>query len=136
MTGRSSNIISSIVNKDKGHAAPQEEEVRAAIVSERQARTHPAMLVVSKKNGDELMLSYSLLRHVWKREGGSLWELVFDDFKVTIRGRNLGVGDKLSDMLRLQRLSALREGNLIEDELMPEDKAFIESIEINEKEEA
>ena len=26
MTGRSSNIISSIVNKDKGHSAPQEEK--------------------------------------------------------------------------------------------------------------
>jgi hypothetical protein len=38
-------------------------------------------------------------------------------------------------MLRLQRLSVLREGNLIEDELMPEDKAFIESIKIKEKEE-
>ena len=94
------------------------------------------MLVVSMKNGDELMLSYSLLRHVWKREGGSTWELVFDDFKVIVKGRNLGVGEKLSDMLRLQRLSALREGNLIEDELMPEDKAFIDSIAIHEKEEA
>lgn len=131
MTGRSASVISTIVHK--GHAAPPEEEVRAAVESERQARTHPAMLVVCLKNGDELLLSYSLLRHVWKREGGSMWELVFDDFKIVIRGRNLS--DKLRDMLRLQRLSALREGNLIEDELTPEDKAFIESIQIKEKEE-
>ena len=132
MTGKSASVISAIVSK--GQAMPPDEEVRAAVESERQARTHPAMLVVSKKNGDELMLAYALLRHVWKREGGSVWELVFDDFKIVIKGRNLG--DKLRDMLRLQRLSALHEGNLIEDELMPEDKAFIESIQIKEKEEA
>jgi hypothetical protein len=133
MSGRTSSSVIDEIRR-KGTAAPPEEEVRAAVESERQARTHPAMLVVCKKNGDELLLAYPLLRHVWKREGGSIWELVFDDYKVIIRGRNLG--DKLRDLLRLQRLSALREGNLIEDELTSEDKAFIESIDIREKEEA
>jgi hypothetical protein len=133
MTGRSGSVISTIV--PKAHAAPREdEEVRAAIESERQARTHPAMLVVSLKNGDEQLLAYPLFRRAIKRDGGSTWELVFDDCSVILTGRNLG--DKLRDMLRLQRLSVLREGDLIEDELTPEDKAFIERIEIREKEEA
>lgn len=92
------------------------------------------MLVVTLKNGDELLLSYALFRRAFKREGGRVWELVFDDCSVIITGRNLS--EKLRDMLRLQRLSVLREGNLIEDELMPEDKAFIESIAIHEKEQS
>jgi hypothetical protein len=133
MTGRSASVISTIVHK--GHAAPPEEEVRAAVESERQARTHPAMLVVCLKNGDEHLLAYPLFRRAVKRDGGRTWELVFDDCTVVLTGRNLG--DKLRDMLRLQRLSILREGDLIEDELTPEDKAFIERIVIrDEKEEA
>lgn len=92
------------------------------------------MLVVCLKDGDELLLAYPLFRRAYKREGGRKWELVFDDCSVVLTGRNLG--DKLRDMLRLQRLSTLREGNLIEDELTSEDKAFIERIEIREKEEA
>jgi len=129
MTARSS-VISSIVHKSP--AAPQEEDLREAIESERQARTRPAMLVVVLKNGDELVLAYSLFRRAHKREGGRIWELAFDDCLVRLTGRNLG--DKLRDLLRLQRLSMLREGNLIEEELTPEDKAFIETIEIEEKE--
>jgi hypothetical protein len=132
MTAKTANVISSILQKGPP-VAPDDEEVRAAIESERQARTHPAMLVVILKNGDELLLSYPLFRRAYKREGGRRWDLVFDDCVVTLTGRNLG--DKLRDMLRLQRLSLLREGNLIEEELTPEDKAFIESIEIREKEE-
>ena len=128
MTARN-NVISTILHKPP--AAPPEEPVREAIEQERQARTHPAMLVVILKNGDELLLSYALFRRAYKREGGRRWELVFDDCSVLLTGRNLT--DKLRDMLRLQKLSALREGNLIEDELTPEDKAFIESIEIREK---
>ena len=111
---------------------PSDAEVRESVEQERQARTHPAMLVVSFKNGDEVLLAYSLFRRASRREGGRKWELVFDDCKVLIRGRKLG--DKLRDMLRLQKLSILREGNLIEDELVPEDEAFIESITIEEKE--
>jgi hypothetical protein len=132
MSARSS-IIESIVKKAP-LAPPEEEEVRAAVEHERQARTHPAMLVVCLKNGDEMLLAYTLFRRALKREGGRIWELVFDDCSVVLTGRNLG--DKLRDMLRLQRLSLLREGNLVEDELMPEDKAFIESIVIREKEDA
>lgn len=131
MSGRGS-VIDTIVRKSSGTAAPEhEDEVRAAIENERQSRTRPAMLVVSLKNGDELLLSYSLFRRAFKREGGRVWELVFDDCSVILTGRNLS--DKLRDMLRLQRLSMLREGNLIEEELVPEDKAFIESIAIREK---
>ncbi len=130
MSGRPS-VIEEI--KKKGPAAPVEEDVRDAIEKERQARTHPAMLVVCLKNGDELLLAYALFRRATKREGGRVWELVFDDCSVVLTGRNLG--DKLRDLLRLQRLSLLREGNLIEEELMAEDKAFIESIQIREKEE-
>jgi hypothetical protein len=130
MSGKSS-VIEQIVKK--APSVQPEEEVRAAIEQERQARTHPAMLVVCLKNGDEMMLAYSLFRRALKREGGARWELVFDDCVVVLKGRNLG--DKLRDMLRLQRLSMLREGNLIEDELIAEDKAFIESIEIKVKEE-
>ncbi len=131
MSGRSS-VIDNIVRKSSAVPPPQhEEEVRSAIENERQARTHPAMLVVVLKNGDELLLAYTLFRRAFKREGGRVWELVFDDCSVILTGRNLG--DKLRDMLRLQRLSMLREGNLIEEELMPEDKAFIESIQIREK---
>jgi hypothetical protein len=126
-------VIENIVRKSAATpAAPQDEDVRAAIENERQSRTRPAMLVVTLKNGDELLLAYALFRRAFKREGGRVWELVFDDCSVVLTGRNLG--DKLRDMLRLQRLSTLREGNLIEEELMPEDKAFIESIEIREKE--
>ena len=132
MSGKTS-VIENIVRKSSGvPPAAQEEEVRAAIENERQARTRPAMLVVVLKNGDELLLAYSLFRRAFKREGGRVWELAFDDCSVVLTGRNLS--DKLRDMLRLQRLSTLREGNLIEEELMPEDKAFIESIEIREKE--
>ena len=133
MSGRNASVIDSIVRKPSGVTpAALEEDTRAAIESERQARTRPVMLVVVLKNGDELVLAYSLFRRAWKREGGRVWELVFDDCSVVLTGRNLS--DKLRDMLRLQRLSTLREGNLIEEELMPEDKAFIESIEIREKE--
>jgi hypothetical protein len=136
MSGSSrASVIDGIIRKSPAGVPPQQEEdVRAAIENERQARTHPAMLVVVLKNGDELMLAYPLFRRAYKREGGRKWELVFDDCSVIITGRNLG--DKLRDLLRLQRLSLLREGNLIEEELMPEDKAFIESIVIREKENA
>jgi hypothetical protein len=129
MTGRSASVISTIVSK--GQPAPREEEVREAIEKERQARTHPAMLVVCKKDGDEVLLAYSLFRRAMKRDGGRTWELIFDDCSVILTGRNLG--DKLRDMLRLQRLSLLREGDLIEEELTPEDKAFIEHIDIREE---
>lgn len=112
--------------------ASPDEQVREAVEAERQARTHPAMLVVSLKGGDEVLLAYSLFRRA--RRSGGRWELVFDDCTVVLTGRNLG--DKLRDLLRLQKLSLLREGNLVEDELAAEDKAFIESIEIKEKEEA
>ena len=114
-------------------AAPGEEPVRGAVESERQSRTHPAMLAVCLKDGDEVLLSYALLRDVWKREGGRKWELVFDDWVVVLTGRNLG--DKLRDMLRLHKLSVLREGNLVEDDLVAEDEAFIKSITIQKKEE-
>jgi hypothetical protein len=132
MSGRSS-VIESIVKKTPIAPPDDDEQVRAAVENERQARTKPSMLVVTLKNGDEMLLSYALFRRAFKREGGRVWELVFDDCSVVITGRNLN--EKLRDMLRLQRLSVIREGNLIEDELMPEDKAFIESIEIREKEE-
>jgi hypothetical protein len=131
MSAKHASVVSKIIQKEP---PADEEEVRAAIESERQARTHPAMLVVCLKDGDELLLAYPLFRRAYKREGGRKWELVFDDCSVILTGRNLG--DKLRDMLRLQRLSTLREGNLVEDELTPEDKAFIESIVIREKEEA
>jgi hypothetical protein len=131
MSAKHVSVVSKIIQKEP---PADEEEVRAAIESERQARTHPAMLVVCLKDGDELLLAYPLFRRAYKREGGRKWELVFDDCSVILTGRNLG--DKLRDMLRLQRLSTLREGNLIEDELTSEDKAFIERIEIREKEEA
>jgi len=113
-------------------APPVDEDAREAFGGEWQARAHPAMLVVILKNGDEHMLAYPLLRRAYKREGGRKWELVFDDCTVVFTGRNLG--KKLSDMLRMQRLSFLKEGNLIEEELTPEDKAFIDTIEIEEKE--
>jgi hypothetical protein len=130
MSGRS--VLESV--KKNPAVPPEDEELRAAVENERQSRTRPAMLVVTLKNGDELLLSYALFRRAFKREGGRVWELVFDDCSVIITGRNLS--EKLRDMLRLQRLSVLREGNLIEDELMPEDKAFIESIAIHEKEQS
>jgi hypothetical protein len=129
MSGRSSSVIDEI--KRKGSAAQGEEEVRDAIEHERQARARPVMLVVVLKNGDELLLSYALFRRAFKREGGRTWELVFDDCSVVITGRNLS--DKLRDLLRMQKLSLLREGNLVEDDLTPDDKAFIESIAIREK---
>ena len=125
MTGRSS-VINEIVKS----AAAGQDNTREAFETERQARTKPVMLVVALKNGDELVLAYSLFRRAWKRDGGRIWELVFDDCRVILRGRNLS--DKLRDMLRLQKLSLLREGNLVEDELVEEDEAFIESIEIKE----
>lgn len=127
MSGKSS-VIESLKRQS---SVPPDEDVRSAIEQERQARTRPLMLVVVRKNGDEMLLSYALFRSACRREGGRIWELVFDDCVVTVTGRNLG--DKLRDMLRLQRLSMLREGNLIEDELVAEDKAFIESIAIEEK---
>lgn len=136
MSGRN-NVLEHIRQKTPAAAtaaAAPAEHARESVEGERQSRTHPAMLVVVLKNGDELLLSYSLLRHAWKRAGGRKWELVFDDFTVVITGRNLK--DKLRDMLRLQKLSLLREGNLIEDDLVPEDEAFIESITIEEKEDA
>jgi hypothetical protein len=129
MTARSS-VISSIVQKSA--PPPVDEDAREAIEGERQGRTRPVMLTVVRKNGDEDLLSYALFRRARKREGGRKWVLAFDDCDVILTGRNLG--DKLRDMLRLQRLSTLREGNLIEEELTPEDKAFIETIEIEEKE--
>jgi hypothetical protein len=113
--------------------APVEEDTRAAVESERQSRTRPAMLVVCRKNGDELLLPYALFRRAIKRGGGRTWELVFDDCTVVLTGRALG--DRLRDLLRLQRLSILREGNEIEGELAEEDEMFIESIDIKAKEE-
>jgi len=130
MTARSS-VIKEIVSKS---APSGDDGVRDAVETERQARTKPVMLVVALKNGDEVLLSYALFRRAFRREGGRVWELVFDDCSVIIKGRNLS--DKLRDMLRLQKLSLVREGNLIEDDLVAEDKAFIESIEIREKEDA
>jgi len=130
MTARSS-VIKEIVSKS---APSGDDGVRDAVETERQARTKPVMLVVALKNGDEVLLSYALFRRAFRREGGRVWELVFDDCSVVIKGRNLS--DKLRDMLRLQKLSLVREGNLIEDDLVAEDKAFIESIEIREKEDA
>jgi hypothetical protein len=111
---------------------PMEEDTRVAVESERQSRTRPAMLVVCLKNGDELLLPYALFRRAFKRGGGRTWELVFDDCTVVLTGR--GLGDRLRDLLRLQRLSILREGNEIEGELAEEDEMFIESIEIKAKE--
>jgi len=128
MTARSS-VISSIVNKS---GAPSEAaDLREAFQEERQARTRPAMLTVVRKNGDEDLLSYALFRRARRLDGGCKWVLTFDDCEVVVTGRNLG--DKLRDALRLQRLSTLREGNLIEEELTPEDNAFIETIDIEEK---
>lgn len=130
MSGKSGSVVSTLVHKSYTHE--QEEETREAFESERQARTRPVMLVVIQKNGDEDLLSYSLFRRASKREGGRRWKLIFDDCNVIVTGRNLG--EKLRDLLRLQRLSVLREGNLVEDELTAEDKAFIESIKVDEKE--
>ena len=135
MTARSS-VIKEIVKSTApaGQAVAGQDGARDAIEQERQSRTRPVMLVVVLKNGDELLLSYALFRRALKRGGGRVWELVFDDCTVVLKGRNLS--DKLREMLRLQKLSLVREGNLIEDELVEEDKAFIESIEIREKEES
>ena len=130
MSTARSKVIDDIMRKVP--AAEPEEHIPESIAQERQARLHPAMLVVILKNGDEHLLAYPLFRRAYKKEGGRIWELVFDDCTVRIAGRNLG--EKLRDMLRLQRLSVLREGNLIEDELTPDDKAFIESIQIIDKE--
>jgi hypothetical protein len=129
MTAKSS-VIKEIVKT----TAPGQDGTRDAVEQERQSRTRPVMLVVVLKSGDELLLSYALFRRALKREGGRIWELVFDDCTVVLTGRNLS--DKLREMLRLQKLSFLREGNLIEDDLVAEDEAFIESIEIREKEDA
>lgn len=129
MTARHASVVSKIIQKEP---LPDEEQVRGAIEGERQARTHPAMLVICKKNGDEVLLAYSLFRRANKRDGGSKWELVFDDCSVLLSGRNLG--DKLRNKLRLQQLSYLREGNEVEDDLTPEDEAFIENIEIHDRE--
>ena len=128
MTARSS-VISSIVRKSA--EAAMEENPREAVETERQVRARPPMLTVVRKNGDEDLLSYALLRRAQRREGGRKWVLVFDDCDVTLTGRNLG--DWLRDMLRMHRLSTLREGNLIEEELTPVDEAFIEHIDIKEK---
>lgn len=132
MTARNPSVIHKIIKKEQQPA--EESESRISVESERQARTHPAMLVVCLKNGDELLLSYSLFRQAVKTEGGSKWELVFDDCRVILEGRNLG--DKLRDMLRLQRLSILREGNQVEDDLAEEGEMFIESIKVREREAA
>lgn len=131
MTAKNLSAASRFVQKE---FSAVEEVTRKPVEKERQARTHPTMLVLVKKNGDELLVSYSLFRHAMKVEGGTRWELVFDDCIVTLTGRNLG--KDLSDMLRLQQLSHLREGNVIEDELTGETDAFIESITIDMKEEA
>jgi hypothetical protein len=135
MSGRN-NVLEHIRKKASAPDEPAAhgEQVREAVEAERQSRTHPAMLVVALKNGDEVLLAYSLFRRANRREGGRKWELVFDDCSVLITGRKLG--DKLRDMLRLQKLSLLREGDRIEDDLVGEDEAFIESITIKEKEEA
>ena len=125
-----SKVIDEIMRKVP--AAETEEYIPESIAQERQARLHPAMLVVILKNGDEHLLAYPLFRRAFKREGGRIWELMFDDCTVRITGRYLG--DILRVMLRLLRLSILSEGNLIEDELTPDDKAFIESIQIINKE--
>lgn len=132
MTGKHTSMLNKIAQTEP---PTDEEQVRASMEIERQARTHPTMLAVRLKNGDEQLLSYNLFRRAFKRDGGRTWELVFDDCSVIFTGRNLN-GDNLCDAFRLQRLKRLSEGNLIEDELMPEDKAFIESIKIIEKEEA
>jgi hypothetical protein len=131
MSNARSRVIDDIMQKVPASAG-QDDQIPDSIKEERQARLHPAMLVVISKNGDEDLLAYPLFRRALKRDGGRVWELVFDDCTVRITGRNLG--EKLRDMLRLQRLSILREGNLIEDELTPDDKAFIESIHITPKE--
>lgn len=130
------NHILNFAPTAKADALPgaQEPSGREAVEKERQARTHPAMLCLCFRNGDEVLISYSLFRRARMGQGGTKWELVFDDCSVLITGRNLN--EKLRDLLRLQKLSLLREGNQIEDELMPEDLAFIDSIEIREKEEA
>ena len=130
MTARSS-VIKEIVKSTAGQAIPGQDGTRDAIEQERQSRTRPVMLVVVLKNGDELLLSYALFRRALKREGGRIWELVFDDCTVVLTGRNLS--DKLREMLRLQKLSLVREGNLIEDDLVAEDEAFIESIGIRKE---
>ena len=132
MTAKNPSVIHKIIQKEQ--QATEESESRISVESERQARTHPAMLVVCKKNGDELLLAYSLFRRALKTEGGTIWELVFDDCSVILEGRNLG--DKLRDMLRLQRLSILREGNAAEDDLAEEGEMFIESIKVREREAA
>ena len=134
MTARNS-VIKEIVGKTAaaGQAVPGQGGTREAIEQERQSRTRPVMLGVALKNGDELLLSYALFRRALCREGGRVWELVFDDCSVVLTGRNLS--DKLRERLRLQKLSFLREGNCIEDDLAAEDEAFIESIQIREKEE-
>lgn len=125
------SVIEGIIHKPPPET-PEEQDVRDAFQGERQARVHPPMLTVIFKNGDERLLAYPLLRDAFKRKGGSEWELVFDDWRVIFTGRNLG--DKLRDLLRMHRLSFLQEGNLVEDDLTPEDHAFIESIQIKPKE--
>lgn len=130
MSGKSGSVVSTLVQKKYAHE--EDEETKDAIQGEFQARTRPVMLVVILKNGDELLLPYALLRHARKREGGRKWQLVYDDFTIVLTGRNLG--DKLREKLRLQQLAFLREGNLVEEELTPDDKAFIESINVEDKE--
>jgi len=132
MTAKHASVVSKIIQKDQQPA--EDTESRVSVESERQARTHPAMLVIIKKDGDELLLAYSLFRTARKTEGGSKWELVFDDCVVVLSGRNLG--NKLRDMLRLQRLSILREGNAVEDDLAEEGEMFIESIKVRDREAA
>jgi|GEM_PF-2029316 len=128
-------FLGDLVNRGPKSAPPapqHEEEVREAMQREMQARTHPSMLVVRSRDGGETLLAYTLLRRAKRWPGSNRWELAFDDCKVLIQGRNLG--DKLRDMLRLQTLKLLQEGDLIEGEIVPADKAFIESIEIQENE--
>lgn len=131
-SGRSASVVSTLVQKN--YAFDQEEKPKDAVQAELQARTRPVMLVVVLKNGDELLLPYALLRHARKYEGGRKWKLVYDDFTIVLTGRN--VGDLLREKLRMQQLAFLREGNAIEDDLTDEGETFIESIEIDMKEDA
>lgn len=111
-------------------AAIEEPPIREAAVPEHQARTSPLMLEIRLKNGDGEMLSYSLLNRVKKRQAGAQWELMFAGCTVIVRGRNL---HHLPEMLRYHKLSVLQEGDSIEGELAGYDKAFIESIAIEDE---
>jgi len=110
----------------------EEDSVREAAVREHQARTSPLMLEIRLKNGDGEMLSYALLNRVRKRHGGAQWELMFFGCTVILRGRNL---HHLPEMLRYHKLSVLQEGDSVESELAGGDRAFIESITIEDSNE-